>query len=160
MNKAKDVWSAWPEKDMPKDAHHLRVRRNEIVKEYRDLGRELERLAQEARDTIEPVYDWQVTVSEVSERDVRRANGGLKIGQEIVTINRHLTNMADYDAILDTYGTLSNRPEEHVYSMGYYRIGTILLHTWGGYRLLKEGTEVTDENWELLKSGITLENWL
>lgn len=51
------------------------------------------------------------------------------------------------------FGHISGSWDKQLRSVGYYRVGGVLLHGGGGWIILKDQQVCTDEEWDRIKSG-------
>ena len=64
-------------------------------------------------------------------------------------------------AALDAkFGNLSIMLPDHPEGMRYYRFHGVVIHSGGGTCILKQPLYLTDEEWDLLKSGVVKKEWL
>ena len=74
-----------------------------------------------------------------------------------IRLSAHLTNEDEKEEFLSAFGSIGGNWDKTRGSVQYKRVGNVLLHGHGGWCLLADEQEISDEEWEDLKNGIVAE---
>lgn len=131
---------------MKKEILELLARQEELVKIQKTTEKEIK----EIRRTL---GDYERTVRPTSRYAVSAVRTKMIDNTEYVVITEELQNLSDKERHSELFGGVWGDWKEARHSVQYYRKGTVLTHTGGGYIMLDDCQICSDDEWLDIKNG-------